>query len=124
MMPPDLGSLMGSTGMTITGTHIFVLGIVAAFSVIAYLVKRFSGPPFLLRRWASDHGFRILHCEFHHFSKGPFTWKSSHRGQEVYHVRVRDFEGRERSGWVRCTSNWGSDKTDVEWDPEHHSSAV
>ncbi len=93
-------------------------GVTMAVAAVVYLIKRFSGPPFLVRRWANDHGFRILHSEIRYFCKGPFTWKLSHRGQEVYHVRVRDQDGRERSAWLRCTSVSfvTDDKTEVVWE--------
>jgi hypothetical protein len=106
--------------MAISGTQILIIGILLAASFIVYFVKRSSGPSFLVRRWADDNGFRILAAKFRYFSKGPFTWKLSHRGQEVYHVRVRDTEGRERSGWLRCTdvSLFSGDKTEVIWEDE------
>jgi len=87
-----------------------------AVTAMVYLVRRFSGPPFLVRRWANDHGFFIPSSAT--FSKGPFTWKLSHRRQEVYRVRIRDQEGRERSAWLRCTSVSfvTDDKTEVIWD--------
>ena len=106
--------------MKISGAEIFVIGTVAVVGIIGYLVRRFSSPPFLVQRWAKDNGFRILHSEFRYFFKGPFTRTISHRGREVYHVRVRDSEGRERSCWLRCTEVgiFTGDKTEVMWETE------
>src|ERR1017187_3695564 len=103
--------------MKISATEVFVIGSVLVFSLIVYLVKRFSDPPFLVQRWAKDNGFRIVHSQYRYFFKGPFTWKISHRGREVYRVRVRDSEGRERSCWLRCTDVgiFTGDKTEVMW---------
>ena len=114
----ELGSLTVVSRMMISSTQVIWFGCVMAVTAMVYLVRRFSGPPFLVRRWANDHGFRILHSEFRYFSKGPFTWKLSHRGQEVYRVRIRDQEGQERSAWLRCTSVSfvTDDKTEVIWD--------
>jgi hypothetical protein len=71
----------------------------------------------LLRGWAAQNGFEILHSEFRFFRRGPFFWTTS-KGQTVYYVRVRDAEGQTRSGWVRCGSWWlglCSNKTEARW---------
>jgi len=102
--------------MTFSTKQIVFVSVAAAGTFGTYLYRRFSGPPFLLQRWAKDHAFRILDFEYRYFRQGPFTWRLSHRGISVYYVHVRDFEGRERSGWVRCSSSWGTDKTEVHWD--------
>jgi hypothetical protein len=99
-----------------TTREVTFISVAIAVSFGVYLYRRFSGPPFLLQRWAKDHAYRILHFEYRYFAQGPFTWRLSHRGVLVYYVRVRDFEGRERSGWVRLSSAWGNDKTEVHWD--------
>jgi len=109
--------------MTLSIEEMVFISVAVAASFGSYLYRRFSGPPFLLQRWANDRAFRILHSEYRYFCRGPFTWRFSHRGVSVYYVRVRDFEGRERRGWVRCSSSWGADKTEVHWnenaEPEH-----
>ena len=100
--------------MTTRDVIFFSVAIAAGFGL--YLSRRFSGPPFHLQRWAKDHAYRVLHFEYRYFARGPFTRRLSHRGVRVYYVRVRDFEGRERSGWVRLSSPWATDKTEVYWD--------
>ncbi|MDB6026349.1 MAG: hypothetical protein JWM68_2572 [Verrucomicrobiales bacterium] len=102
--------------MTFSIIDMVFVALAIAASVGIYLYRRFSAPPFLLQRWAKDQAFRILHSEYRYFSQGPFTWRLSHRGVSVYYVRVRDLEGLERCGWVRCSSCWGTDKTEVHWD--------
>lgn len=107
--------------MTISGTQVLVLGALAVATVVVqYFAKRFSGPPFLVQRWAKDNGFRILRCDFRYYSKGPFTWKVSNRWRHVYYVSVRDSEGRERFAWLRCTDvgPFNSDKTEVIWETQ------
>jgi len=106
--------------MTIPTTDIFVFGTVAAIGLIAYFAVRSSGPSVSVQRWANDNGFRILHSEVRCLFKGPFTWKISHHGQAVYHIRVRDLQGRERSGWLRCMniSLFEDDKTEVIWEDQ------
>jgi hypothetical protein len=104
--------------MDSTGTYLLLISFVAI--VIVSVVWSFSRGRTLLNRWAHDNGFEILHSEVRTLCAGPFTWTSS-RGQIVYFVQVRDPEGRERSGWVRCGSFWrgiGSDKTEVRWKDE------
>ena len=59
----------------------------------------------LLKGWAEENGYEILDAEPRLFRRGPYFW--SGRGQVVYRVWVRDREGVERLGWVRCGSWWG-----------------
>jgi hypothetical protein len=74
----------------------------------------------LLRRWASDNGFQILDFKLNLFRPSGWNWTSSNN-QMVYFVRVRDKDGRERRGWVRCGNFWVgifSSKTEVKWESE------
>ena len=64
----------------------------------------------MLEGWAEENGYEILESEHRLFRKGPYIW--SGRGQVVYRVWVRDREGVERLGWVRCGSWWGGDLVD------------
>jgi len=70
----------------------------------------------ILRRWAMENHFELLHFERCFFTGGfsPFT---TSRNQIVYFVRVRDGEHQERSGWVRCGSfsHPFGNQTDVKW---------
>ena len=104
--------------MTISGTQIFCIAAVAILSLAAYVAHRFSGPPFLVQRWANDNGFRIVRAEYRRFFKGPFTWKLLGRFEWVYYVRIRELDGRERSAWLRCTdiSVLADAKTEVVWE--------
>jgi hypothetical protein len=54
----------------------------------------------ILKDWADKNGYQILHKEFRVFRVGPF-WGQS-RQAVVYYVTVRDEQGQQRSGWVRC----------------------
>ena len=72
----------------------------------------------LLEGWAQSHGLQILSQEECLFFKGPFFWTSS-KGQRVYRVSVRDREGFDRQGYVRCGGFWlgmMSDNVEVRWD--------
>jgi hypothetical protein len=70
----------------------------------------------ILKDWADKNGYQILHKEFRVFRVGPF-WGQS--GQAVvYYVTVRDEQGQQWSGWVRCGGRFLgllSDKADVIW---------
>jgi hypothetical protein len=75
----------------------------------------------ILKKWGDEHGFKVLWKEQRYlFFTGPFKWKS--RNQTIYFLKVRDRDGCERSGWVRCGSFIGgvffSDKIEVRWDDE------
>jgi hypothetical protein len=95
-----------------------VLGVLAVLCV--YVWWWYARSDSLLRRWAEENGFQILDYKLRLLSTGPFSWTSIN-GQTVYQVHVRDVEGRERSGWLRCGSFWSGvldDRSDVRWDSE------
>jgi hypothetical protein len=97
-------------------TVLFVLcAIVILIVGIAWHATRSRS---VLDQWADENGFEILHSEYRHMRLGPFFWTSS-KGQTVYYVHVRDQQGRERMGWVRC-GGWFlglmSNKAEVRWD--------
>jgi hypothetical protein len=95
-----------------------ILIVFALVVGIAALGWHFSRARSMLERWASDNGYQILNKEYRNLFRGPFLWTTS-KGQAVYHVRVRDRQGLEHTGWVRCGS-WFlgliSDKIEVKWD--------
>ena len=75
----------------------------------------------VLRAWAAEGGFRIIRFQKTNITgRGPFNWWTNSPYQSIYHLRVRDSEGRERSGWVRCGSYFGgvlfSNKAEVKWE--------
>ncbi len=75
----------------------------------------------ILQRWADSNGFQILQKRQRYmFFTGPFRFWTNSRNQIIYFFRVRDREGRERSGWARCGSYFGgvffSDKIEIRWD--------
>ncbi len=95
-----------------------VLGLFALLAL--YTWWWYSRSRSILRRWAATNGFAILGHRLRLFSTGPFSWTSIN-GQTVYQVHVRDAEGLERRGWVRCGSFWSGvldDRTDVRWESE------
>jgi hypothetical protein len=98
----------------------FISFLVVAALVIGSLQWRISRSRFLLEQWAVKNGFDILHSESRDLFQGPFFWTTS-RGQTVFYVRVRDDQGRERSGWIRfggwITGLW-TDKSEVKWEDE------
>ncbi len=79
-----------------------LLAIGLAIGIGFLFQAMFARSRVLLRRWAADNGFELLEYNYRMIRKGPFWW--SQRGQVVYRVRIRDRQGRERAGWVRCGS--------------------
>ena len=74
----------------------------------------------ILMKWADTNGFEILQKKQRYlFFTGPFRFWTNSRNQIIYFFRVRDREGRERSGWARCGSYLGgvffSDKIEIRW---------
>jgi hypothetical protein len=95
---------------------ILVILLLAGF-VGAVLYMQIRRAQTLLRGWAEEHGYEILEAEQRIFRKGPYVWSA--RGQVVYRVWVRDGEGAERLGWVRCGSWFAgvlSDRVESRWD--------
>jgi hypothetical protein len=109
----------GNVQNDVTGVlgAVMILGIVA---LVLYL--HVSRSQKLLKRWAEENGVEFIDAEYRMFRKGPFVWSS--RGQTVYRVEVRDTQGIERKGWVRCGSWWAgvfSDKVEAKWDEQSRS---
>ena len=63
-------------------------------------------------------GYELLDARYSWFRRGPFFFRSSEE-QAVFYVTVRDPEGQQRRGWVRCGGFWlglFSDQATVKWD--------
>ena len=98
-----------------------LIAVVAIAVFVGWFWLHISRAKAILRAWAVSGGFQILGFEKSYMiGTGPFKWWTNSRSQIVYHVRVRDREGRERSAWVRCGSYLGgvlfSRHTEVRWD--------
>ncbi|HUW59333.1 MAG TPA: hypothetical protein VMZ92_22050 [Planctomycetota bacterium] len=95
---------------------IIVPVFLAAFVVT--LVWTFSRAETILARWARRNGYQILSRRWLMFGGRAFWWRKAQHHM-VYHVTIRDAEGRVRRAWVRCGS-WPlgllSDHVTVEWD--------
>src|ERR1700733_15354227 len=93
----------------------FILTIIV--SVFVWYQRRSK---FILLKWSNENGFEITQKKKHFLFSGPFKWWTNSRNQTIYSVTVRDRNGHERSGWVRCGSFLGgvffSDKIEVVWD--------
>ncbi len=97
-----------------------LLFVTGGVSIIALIAWHFSRSRSVLEQWADENGCEILEREYRNVFRGPFFWTTS-RGQTVYHVRVRDSEGKVHSGWVRCGGWWLgllADKAEVKWEDE------
>ena len=73
----------------------------------------------LLHKWVSENRYDLLSAENRVFRKGPFMW--SGKNQVVYRVQVRDEQGNERNGWVRCGHFFLGvlvDQVEAKWDGE------
>ena len=99
------------------GGGVLMVVLFIGIAVFAFFLS-FSRSESVLDEWANENGFEILESEYRTFFRGPFFFRSS-KGQTVYRVKVRDRDGRVRSGWVRC-GGWFlgllSDKAVVDWD--------
>ncbi|PWU21258.1 MAG: hypothetical protein C5B50_02115 [Verrucomicrobia bacterium] len=104
--------------MTDNSTFGFALLLPAAVTAVGYVTWCFLRSRSLLKRWANEHGFEVLDAKLSPSGPPSWIWTGS-RSQTVYLVRVREINGRERRGWVRCGSFWLgviSGWTDVEWE--------
>jgi hypothetical protein len=93
---------------------------VAAFALFVSFQRWFNKRlRSIFPRWADANGFQILSTRQHYFFTGPFRFWTNRRNQIIYSFRVRDQEGRERSGWARCGSPLLNDQIEIRWnEPE------
>ncbi len=72
----------------------------------------------IIDRWATENRYEVVSAKSHFLAAGPFTLRRF-RGQTVYRIHIRDANGRESRGWVRC-GGWLlgilSDDIKVQWD--------
>ena len=102
--------------------HVFIfIAIAVAASFVLWVIRRVSPPPFLVQRWAHDHAYRILQCEYRALVAGPFSRRSLPRHSRVYRVQIEDLERRTRTAYVACIPEWGPGRTEVAWDVEQDS---
>ena len=97
--------------------------LVAALGTSAYRARRDYRASSLLQKWAHANRLEILHMETCRFFRGAFSegLLEGRTARPVYYVRVRDQEGQERTGWVRCGNLWAgmlNDKTEVRWEED------
>ena len=102
-------------------TFIIWIGLGLATLLVTLLVMSAKRAKSILQNWAHDNGFHIVSFEKRYLiATGPFRWWTNSRGQVVYFIQVRDREGTQRSGWLRCGSFFGgvlgSRKAEVRWD--------
>src|SRR3954464_2278680 len=60
----------------------------------------------ILAKWADANGFQLLNLK-RAFWVGPFNPLTTGGSRTVFAIKVKDREGHERSGWVRCGTFWG-----------------
>ena len=74
---------------------------------------------FLAERWATDHGYELVRCEYRMQSQGPFGGAGASESRPVYFVQVRDQQGTVRSGYIRFGRRFLGllpDKPQVRWE--------
>ncbi len=94
------------------------LGVLVILAILGwYFYAYFSRSKRLLEKWANESRYQLLHAEYRSIRKRPFLWSA--KGQAVYRVEIRDEQGNNRKGWVRC-GNWllgvFADEVKVKWD--------
>ena len=94
------------------------IGVALCVVVFAFYRGTIARADKILRHWATENHFELVHFKRCFFT-GGFSPLTTSRNQIVYSVRVRDTERGERSGWVRCGGFWDviflSDKAEVKW---------
>jgi len=95
-------------------------GVLAILAILAwYFSVYFSKSKRLLENWADENRYQLLHAEYRSIRKRPFLWSA--KGQAVYRVEIRDEQGNNRKGWVRCGS-WllgvFANEVKVKWDDQ------
>jgi hypothetical protein len=100
-------------------SFILVTGVSVAIVVTVHRgLKQRSN--IILQGWADANDIQIVETKWRWNSTGPFKWWTNGRNQTVYYLKVRDRDGRKRSGWARCGSFFGgvefSNKIEVRWE--------
>jgi hypothetical protein len=93
-------------------------GVLVILAILGgYFYAYFSRSKFLLEKWVNENRYQLLHAEYRSMRKRPFLWSA--KGQAVYRVEIRDEQGNNRKGWVRC-GNWllgvFANEVKVKWD--------
>lgn len=81
------------------------IGVALAIGVFVLFRSINARADKVLRHWATQNGFELLHFERCFFT-GGFDPLRTGRSQIVYFVRVQDPQHHERAGWVRCGGFW------------------
>lgn len=92
-----------------------------AVSAVVYPVLRVRRGHALVSRWAAENGYEILGRKWSLFRVGPFPLAALGK-QAIYHLVVRDREGRESSCWLRVGDFFVGlldDSVAVEWDDDY-----
>lgn len=73
----------------------------------------------MLGHWAAANGHELLSARLRPIVKGPYWY--ARNAQIAYRIAIRDAQGAERQGWVRCGGPPNGppvDQVDVKWDSE------
>ena len=81
--------------------------------LLIYRLKKHVPDKIQMANWAKESGFIILSAQRRLFLKGPF-WQ--HGVLFVYRIKVRDYEGHEKAGWLRIEVFFFGPNPDVKWD--------
>ena len=95
-------------------TVLFWIAALAVAGATSFMA-RFIPPPKALTEWSRENGFEVLHFEARLWRRGPFSWRMSARSERVFLIKIKDFQGRTRIGWVRFFHRWGVPDEDVVW---------
>jgi hypothetical protein len=104
--------------------RIILIGLALTAAFVAWFWLGISRVRTVLRAWAAESGLRIVAFQKTNWTgRGPFNWWTNSPRQAIFHVRVLDKEGRERSAWVRCGSYFGGvlfgNQVEVRWEEKH-----
>ncbi len=95
---------------------LFLIIVVIVVFVGLVLAWRSGRSKEILQKWADDNDYTLVSSRPCYLFKGPFFFVSD--AQTVYFVTVRDAEGQNRSGWVRCGGFFfglASNAAEVKW---------
>jgi hypothetical protein len=95
------------------------LSAVLIYGILAFVRSTRRRDMRILRQWAEENRFELLRVREKAFLEAtPFSyWTRQY--QQIYFVKIRAYDGQERSGWVRFGCLFGSwDSEDVlpKWD--------
>lgn len=94
-------------------TLIYIIGVTVMMAVMMFVSWSHIGRSWkIVKQWIHDNDMELIEVQRRFWRRGPYWYAG--RGQDVFHVTVRNSSGQVQRGYV-CL-DLSSDQVDVKWD--------